>query len=401
MTSPPNKLPEWATGGSADITEPLLSKKQLGWVGGATPDRPPAQFFNWWQNLSYQWMEFFRNFLLLYDLNGNWVDQNSNIADNWLCHDVKYDKDADSGAGLFVAVGRTSVANRVIITSADGETWTVRENPGSGNEIIFRVAYSGDLDLWCAVGVDSGTNEWIQTAPGDGVTWTQRTAPGTDFLQAITYDPVSQLFIAVGENERIYSSTDGITWTSRNSGGSNDFLEVAVDPSGNFVAAGHTNLLATSSNGTTWTVTTSSGIPFGVWRLLFVDRMNSGSGLWVAVGVGGRLAISTTGAQGTWTEITGHGFSDTLLGFADDPKNQRLVATAADGTIYVYFGDEDPADDVAWAAVQSDTVEAIWGIAQNDLAVLSQNRYWVRGGVADSGETGGLTQIAKGANALF
>lgn len=38
------KLPRWATGGGAQITEPLESKKDDGWVPA---EKPPAQYFNW------------------------------------------------------------------------------------------------------------------------------------------------------------------------------------------------------------------------------------------------------------------------------------------------------------------------------------------------------------------
>lgn len=52
MATKPSTLPEWATVG-ADVVEPLLAEKQLGWV---LATRPPAQWFNWWQLLVYQWV---------------------------------------------------------------------------------------------------------------------------------------------------------------------------------------------------------------------------------------------------------------------------------------------------------------------------------------------------------
>jgi hypothetical protein len=406
MSTPPNKLPNWADGVGADITEPTEAKKSLGWVGGSLPDRPPAQFVNYQWNLIFQWIEVFRDFLFLFDLNGNWVDQDSSLANAWVVADVKFDKDADSGGGLFVAVGRTSVNNRAIVTSPDGETWTVRENPGSGNQLLQRAAFAEfSTPVWCVVGSDVG-DEFIMTALEDGVTWIENTsATGTDKLEGVVYDPVSDLLVAVGDNERIYSSTDGTgTWTSRNSGGSSPLLDVAHDGSGNFVAVGQNSRLATSSNGTVWTVTTINGVPFLARRVLFISRMNGGSGLWIAVGGAGgsQIATSTTGAQGSWTEITGHGIpGNTILGFVDDPKNERIVVTTDGGSIFVFFGDTDPVNDVGWTGVQSDTTESIWGIALNDLPVLNQNRFWVRGGNPDSGESGGLTQIAKSANPLF
>lgn len=46
-------LPEWATGGSAAVVEPSAGVKAVGWEGG---EEPPAEWFNWWQLLVYQWI---------------------------------------------------------------------------------------------------------------------------------------------------------------------------------------------------------------------------------------------------------------------------------------------------------------------------------------------------------
>jgi hypothetical protein len=59
MATKPTTLPEWASGGSADITEPTLLKKQTGWVVEA----PPHNYFNWWQKLVWQWMVYLDAFL--------------------------------------------------------------------------------------------------------------------------------------------------------------------------------------------------------------------------------------------------------------------------------------------------------------------------------------------------
>lgn len=49
---PPN-LPEWATGGSADVEEPSLAKKQLGWTAS---EKPPHEIFNWLFFRIYGWL---------------------------------------------------------------------------------------------------------------------------------------------------------------------------------------------------------------------------------------------------------------------------------------------------------------------------------------------------------
>ena len=48
----PTALPEWASGGSAQITEPSEAQKDLGWAEG---DPAPARWMNWWQELCHQW----------------------------------------------------------------------------------------------------------------------------------------------------------------------------------------------------------------------------------------------------------------------------------------------------------------------------------------------------------
>lgn len=52
----PASLPEWCSNPSdpADIVEPGAAKKEDGWNAS---ERPPAQYFNWWQNLVYLWVE--------------------------------------------------------------------------------------------------------------------------------------------------------------------------------------------------------------------------------------------------------------------------------------------------------------------------------------------------------
>lgn len=53
--SKPTKLPEWASGGSAAITEPSEEKKDLGWV---VAEKPAAQYFNWLLKNVYDWCTF-------------------------------------------------------------------------------------------------------------------------------------------------------------------------------------------------------------------------------------------------------------------------------------------------------------------------------------------------------
>lgn len=70
MATQPDKLPEWADGGGAAVTEPPDAKKADGW----NPDeKPPAQYMNWWMNKVYQWVSFLRASLGAYAF-GNGID---------------------------------------------------------------------------------------------------------------------------------------------------------------------------------------------------------------------------------------------------------------------------------------------------------------------------------------
>ncbi len=51
----PTVTPRWANV-SGDIVEPSSGRKDQGWVAGK---RAPAQYFNWWQKLVYDWQQYF------------------------------------------------------------------------------------------------------------------------------------------------------------------------------------------------------------------------------------------------------------------------------------------------------------------------------------------------------
>lgn len=49
----PTELPEWASGGGADITDPPSGKKSTGWI----VEKPAHDFFNWILNTIYKWTQ--------------------------------------------------------------------------------------------------------------------------------------------------------------------------------------------------------------------------------------------------------------------------------------------------------------------------------------------------------
>lgn len=57
MAAKPSATPRWANVGGV-IVEPSSGKKDVGWL---SDERPPAQYFNWWKNLAYQWFEYLKD----------------------------------------------------------------------------------------------------------------------------------------------------------------------------------------------------------------------------------------------------------------------------------------------------------------------------------------------------
>jgi hypothetical protein len=138
--------------------------------------------------------------------------------------------------------------------------------------------------------------KWSSPA-STSITWTARYGHNTTLYQ-IAYNGTN-LYVGVGSNALLFTSTDGITWTARTSGfGANDIFSVAYG-NGLFVAVGGNGTITTSTDGITWTARTSN---MGSNQINHVVYANS---IWVAVGRGGGgtntggIIYSTDGL--TWT----------------------------------------------------------------------------------------------------
>src|SRR5690606_36460894 len=55
MTVKPSSYPRWADDDSAGIVNPNEDKKDKGFISG---EEPPAEYFNWFMNLTYQWIRY-------------------------------------------------------------------------------------------------------------------------------------------------------------------------------------------------------------------------------------------------------------------------------------------------------------------------------------------------------
>lgn len=107
-----------------------------------------------------------------------------------------------------------------LVTSSDGLTWT---ESYLANETMQGVAYSPELDLFCAVTAGSSygpsSSHNILTSP-DGTTWTYRdlgNAQGASLSatgnSVIVWADELGLFVVVIETGQVYTSPDGETWT--------------------------------------------------------------------------------------------------------------------------------------------------------------------------------------------
>jgi hypothetical protein len=138
-----------------------------------------------------------------------------------------------------VAVGYRVLGKGVIVSTADGASWTERTT--GTNKQLFGVAWTGAQ--FVAVG-DSGA---ILTSL-DGISWDMRT---TDFVTPLSSVASSEnKIVCVGNNGIVATSTDGITWKSKSVDPGNHLISLVWTGSG-FVATGSKGAL-TSPDGETW-----------------------------------------------------------------------------------------------------------------------------------------------------
>ena len=100
----PTTLPEWGTGPGASIVEPSAGRKELGWTA---TEEPPAEFFNWWQNNVFGWVEWLDGILFDNQIDlGTSADSESVVTFD-TDDSLQYDKSGDS---LGVLIGGSEVS---------------------------------------------------------------------------------------------------------------------------------------------------------------------------------------------------------------------------------------------------------------------------------------------------
>lgn len=183
-----------------------------------------------------------------------------------------------------------------------------------------------------------------------GSSWTVGSPMGANDLRGVTFGTV---FVAVGTQGAIFSSTGGITWTAQNSGVSSD-LNAAVY-GGTYMAAGAGGAMLSSTDAVTWTPRTST-----TGSNIYALTANGGGG-YLAAGANGTIIYSNdSGAN--WAAATS-GTTNDLHGLAYG--NGRYVAVGANGTLLT------SADAAAWQAVTGQSSSDLIGVAYGLLAATS------------------------------
>jgi hypothetical protein len=132
----------------------------------------------------------------------------------------------------FLAVGR-----RVILSSADGESWSARRTE------------LGLQGLARSPGVYVSSERGALLHSVDGVEWDRVPVPGLGFVSRIRY--LNAQFLALGEEGMILSSLDGRRWTQRSSG-TGETLNALAWTGSRFLGVGEHGALVSSGDGQRW-----------------------------------------------------------------------------------------------------------------------------------------------------
>ena len=228
---------------------------------------------------------------------------------------VTYGTASDASVN-YLAVG----ANSAMYKSLDGVTWNpIGTAPAATN---FTAAQNGRGFFLAAT--DNGT---IYRS-SDLATWTASATGGTS-INAIAAS--GALAVAVGNGGKIYTSLDAINWTAATSSGTaQNLYGVALSPTGLWLAVGANGTILTSSDGANnWTART-----FGTKTLRAVAAQQNGTTFsYVAVGdVGSIWQNADFTGVAKWTDR-----STTLPGnfYAITASSVQFLAVGDGGASYV------------------------------------------------------------------
>lgn len=102
------------------------------------------------------------------------------------------------GGSKWVAVGK----NNLVVTSTNGTTWTESKGAQSGAQWNW-MAYGNGKYVAVGSATIGGQSVGVVMYSTDGVTWTKGNAGTSSHLQAVSYSPELNVFVAVGNNGAI------------------------------------------------------------------------------------------------------------------------------------------------------------------------------------------------------
>lgn len=222
-------------------------------------------------------------------------------------------------------------AETVFAGSPAGIIWSTVESGTTYN--INGIGRSDPQNLWVAVGY----NGTILTST-DALSWKTQSSPTYNTLWDVTYSPKLNLWIAVGNNYTILRSYNGTSWTSTYSGSSYDewYSVVWSELESQFVVTGEYSyyskaIYATSSDGVTFT---KGGLPtYGDGGVPGVARSESEDRWLAPYSNNYRIAQSSNGTS--WTDISiSPSFYDYPSGIAYSSTLSQWALTTWSGDIY-------------------------------------------------------------------
>ncbi len=199
-----------------------------------------------------------------------------------------------SNGNLVIAVGENGViyrsengadwlgVNEVSITSVNSATDQLNVSDTTGFAVNDVVRFTNSFSSITAgtnyyiINVVSNTQVEISTSLGGSIlTLTDGTIPfrtrmylypATATLNDVTY--ANSVFITVGDNGLIRTSSDGITWTTRTSGTTENLNGITYKSSSTFVVVGENNtVLISENNGVSWSIETVFNIAAPIYDI--------------------------------------------------------------------------------------------------------------------------------------
>lgn len=215
----------------------------------------------------------------------NWTTPKKLASSNNVFNDIKFLN------GKFVAPGSYGR----VMASTDGINWTISTTAGFDTQYDGGYICYGDGKY-----VIISNSGWHVAESTDLVTWSNSSTGGSDYANGIIY--YMGLFIALGEDDKLYYSSDPIdraTWKRLDVGYNNVHWTGITTDGKKLVMVGYSY---TNTSKTGWTSTSIDGITWTTPKALgttFLRSVTYANGKFVAVGNGGYVTTSSDGI--IWT----------------------------------------------------------------------------------------------------